>query len=434
MKRLSQGFVIQLTHSPAAVRACIVSIVFTLTLAAHATGLATLHELRLRQSFIVELLARAQFETILNHRILLSNRRCLANPRNTSEECALVRQQMSYFPRVVAEARMSLLLGYQDQVIGRDNFSVLNWGLDDLGTYKDRRWSPATLPEIHSAEAIKSRWEREAEAESSRYHRLTQAQRRRMAGLILRSRRVQRLADYKSLTSTILLLQPFASPTVTTANIRSAVDDLVRRSTRELARLREAAVLAERWVAQARSCAETVDYQLAHPTEAMTYGLMPSCIHTPGALADLIDYRAAVDGIIVEFPGFRRALTTISNERTARQISSAFLLAAPTMALCFLAPPIVSVPVGAIAGGLSLLASQQDYNRVRDRELGRMVDLNQEVDWEELKSAQLGRNLDVLLLPMFGGVHSAGAITRSAPVRSYLSSLARLKQLVLRWP
>ena len=108
------------------------------------------------------------------------------------------------------------------------------------------------------------------------------------------------------------------------------------------------------------------------------------------------------------------------------------MIAVPTLAVCIFAPPMVAVPAGALAGGLSLLQAQNDYNQVRRREISRVINENGDVDWDALKNARLMRNVSVVLLPFFGAGRFIGPFARATAARTYLSGTVRLKRLILR--
>lgn len=399
---------------------------------------STLAELRQRQHFMVELLARVQMQAILNHQMALSIRNCHINPRNNSEECRIVRETMlTPFRQVVADARMFLLLGYRDSVFG-ERYYNLNTGMSDLGTYKDRSWSDATSVETNAASGLLDRWVTQFSGEASRNRRLaTRDQRVRYTYLKVRQMRVQMLEEYKAILSQIVLLQPFTASSVNPTNLRAALDTIVQRGAAELDTLKRAARIAENWMRDPVSCAQTIDYQTRNPSVSGDAGMaLPTplsyCIQTPPQLSALLDYRSIVEGLVTDFPEYQRVARSVESERTARSLGMAAMIAIPTLAVCIFAPPLVAIPAGAVAGGVALLQSQGDYNRVRNREISRVVNEAGDVDWEALKSARLMRNISVVLLPFFGAGRYIGPFARATASRNYLQGSIRLKRLILR--
>ena len=399
----------------------------------------TLQELQMRQAFMVELLARVQMQAILNHQMAISIRNCLVNTRNNSQECQVARESIiTPFQQVVADARMFLLMSYRDSVFG-ENYFRLNTNLANLSTYKDNRWQAASPGEIQVAQRLINEWRKEASGEASRNRNIgsTGPRHNRFVQLKVREKRVHLLEEYKAILSQIVLLQPFTNTAVNPTNLRAALDTIIQNGAAEIETLKRAARYAENWLRDPASCAETVDYQSTHPSVSGDGGMaMPAplayCINTPPALTSLMDYRAIVDGLVTDFPEYQQISRSVTSERTARTLGIAAMIAIPTLAVCIFAPPMVAVPAGALAGGLSLLQAQNDYNQVRRREISRVINENGDVDWDALKNARLMRNVSVVLLPFFGAGRFIGPFARATAARTYLSGTVRLKRLILR--
>ncbi len=397
--------------------------------------LSTLQELKLRQEALLELLGRVQMEAILNHQMSLTIKKCI-NTANRSAECLHTRAEIiEPFKKVVRDSRMFLLGAYRDRVFGEQYFK-LNTSMSNLSTYKETSWSKATAAEITAASGVINKWKREASEEAARMKNVGSkgAKHDRFVALKVRQKRVNLLDAYKEILSQIVILQPFSGTSVTTQNLTSALNTIISRSTKELESLKKAARIAENWMENPESCAETVDYQLSNPMAAGGMGIptFAACINTPSSLASLMDYKGIVDGMEQENPAYKRVFKSVRSERNARSLGIGAMLLIPTLAVCVLAPPLVAVPVGAAAGGLSLLQSQVEYNRVKRREISRVINEKGTVDWEALKSARLSRNISVVLLPFFGGGRYVGPFLKNSSAGKYLLGTAKLKRMILK--
>lgn len=396
-----------------------------LGLSALAHAETILAELTRRQNFMVELLTRIETETILNHEATRSLLNCVSNANNRSERCQAARDTvLAPFPQVVREARVNLALGYRDSVLHpyMGDVYTLNSSLNDLHTYKDVSWSPLTDRERQVIQGVLDGYIRDARAEADRnpkVARQTQAQKERFIRLYVRSKRVAHLEVYKANCSQIVLLQYISGNVVNDQVLRPALTKMLERSAKELETLKAAARAAEFWVKGRRSCAEMMQYKEDHPMmAALMSGGQPEmgidpCFQAPTALLRLVDYKAAIDGMLVDNPRWQQTLSDFQLERTVRTIETVVLTGVPFLAVCILAPPLVAIPAGAAAGGLALLQSQNEYNQVRRRELSVVVNVAGNVDWQALKDARLNRNISIALLPFFGAGRYVGAGART---------------------
>lgn len=397
--------------------------------------LSTLQELKLRQEALLELLGRVQMEAILNHQMSLTIKKCI-NTANRSAECLHTRAEIiEPFKKVVRDSRMFLLGGYRDKVFG-EQFYKLNTSMNNLSTYKETSWAKATPTEITAATNVINKWKREAseEAASKKNVGARGAKHDRFVALKVRQKRVRLLDAYKEILSQIVILQPFSGTTVTNQNLTAALNLIISRSTKELESLKKAARAAENWMENPESCAETVDYQLSNPMAAGGMGMpaIAACVYTPTSLASLMDYKGIVEGLEQENPAYQKVFKSVRSERTARSLGIGAMILIPTLAVCIFAPPLVAVPAGAAAGGLSLLQSQAEYNRVKRREISRVINERGTVDWEALKSARLSRNISIVLLPFFGGGRYVGPFLKNSAAGKYLLGTSKLKRMILK--
>lgn len=397
--------------------------------------LSTLQELKLRQEALLELLARVQMEAILNHQMSLTIKKCI-NAANRSAECVHTRAEIiEPFKKVVRDARIFLLGAYRDRVFGEQYFK-LNSSMNNLSTYKEKSWTKATTTEITAATNVINKWKREASEEAATKKNVGArgAKHDRFVALKVREKRVKLLDAYKEILSQIVILQPFTATAVTNQNLSAALDLIISRSTKELESLKKAARAAENWMENPESCAETIDYQMSNPMLAGGMGIptYAACINTPTSLAALMDYKGIVDGMEQEHPDFQRVFKSVRSERNARALGIGAMLLIPTLAVCVLAPPLVAVPAGAAAGGLALVQSQVEYNRVKRREISRVINERGTVDWDALKTARLSRNISIVLLPFFGGGRYVGPFLKNSSAGKYLLGTSKLKRMILK--
>lgn len=374
-------------------------------------------------------------EAILNHQMSLTIKKCLS-PANRTAECIHTRAEIiEPFKKVVRDARMFLLASYRDKIFG-EQFFRLNSSLGNLSTYKETAWKKATPQEVQAATNLINKWKREASEEAARMKNVGSrgAKHDRFVGLKVREKRVTLLNSYKEILSQIIILQPFSDATATNQNITSALNLIISRSDKELETLKKAARSAENWMENPESCAETIDYQMSNPSLSGGMGIpvYAACINTPTSLASLMDYKGIVEGMEQENPAFKRVFKSVRSERTARSLGIGAMILIPTLAVCILAPPLVAVPAGAAVGGLSLLQSQADYNRVKRREISRVINERGNADWDALKSARLSRNISIVLLPFFGGGRYVGPFLRNSSAGKYLLGTAKLKRMILK--
>lgn len=402
--------------------------VFILTLSMTAVAAeSTLQELTKRQNFLTEVLIRVQTEAILNHEAVKRIVGCMNRTKKTPD-CEIARAQvLAPFPQIVSEARLHLAMGYRDGLFA-GGFSRINSKLSPLGTYKDIKWEPLTAKEEAVATTLMNRYVAAARAEASKNPKIGQsgAKHERFVNLAVREKRLNHLNVYKNLISHIVLLQYMRDERVNDSTLREAFARLLDRSTKEINTLSKAAVSAENWVKSRVSCAETIDYQLNNPSP---YGGMSYCINTPSSLLSLLDYKAAIDGVILENPSYSKTLKNLQSERTGRSILTAAMIGLPTLAICVLAPPLVAIPVGAASGGLALLDAQNEYNKIRRRELSTVINASGAVDWNALKGGRMARNISVALVPFFGAGKYVSPIMKSAtkPAGKYISGMMKLK-------
>jgi hypothetical protein len=390
---------------------------------------STLQELTERQNFLTELLVRIQTETILNHE---SNSRITAcqNKNNRSADCEIARNQVfAPFPEVVNQARLHLALGYRDGFFG-GSFTKLNSGLGPLGTYKDVSWEKLTANEEKIAQAVMDKYIAEGRTEARKNPKVGSvgSKHERFVQLYVRTKRMAHLQLYKDLLSQIVLLQYMSDERVNSQTLGNAFAKLMERSRKEVNQLSRTARIAENWIKTRNSCAETIDYQLRNPSVHGGILSMSYCIQTPSALLSLLDYKGAVDGLVMDYPQFAKVAKSLRSEKTARAIVTGAFIVLPTLAVCILAPPMIAVTAGAAAGGLSLLLEHNNYNQIRRRELSKVVNPEANVDWEALKMGRLSRNISAVLLPFFGaGKYISPMFKSGAPAARYMIGLTKFK-------
>ncbi len=395
----------------------------------HLAAKSTLQELTERQNFLAELLVRIQTETVLNHEANKRMTSCLSGVRK-SPDCQIARTQVfEQFPEVVREARLHLAMGYRDGVFSGGFFKV-NSRLHALGTYKDIKWFRLTPQEDKVAHSLMDRYIREARAEAAKNPKIGSSgpKYERFLGLAVRKRRVAHLQLYKDLISQIILLQYVQEDQVNKQILGDAFGSLMDRSTKELNTISKAARIAEGWIQERRDCAETVDYQMRNPSGSPIF-MIAACIQTPPELLSLLDYRAAVEGLLIDYPQFEKVVESFHTERKARAILTVSLVALPTLVISTMAPPLIAISANVAAGGLALLTEQNNYNKIRRRELSKVVNPTGNVDWEALKNGRLSRNISAALIPFVGAGKYVSPLLKNAtsPAARYITGMVKFK-------
>ena len=394
---------------------------------------STAQDLADRQALLVNVLMRVQTEAALNQeatRLILS---CLENSKNS--QCPLIRSSiLEPFPQVVRDARLHLSLGFRDGLL-QGGMTTLNSRLWALGTYKDVWWEALSNEEEKIAQIVLDRSIQRANEKADKKFSANDPRHDRLVKLSIRHDRQNHLKVYKGLLSQIIFLQYVKGPKITSADMKAALLKMLDRSKKELAMLAKAASAAELWIKRSKACVLEVQYSesFAGMMMADASNPIPECLKTPASLLRLLDYQGFVQGFVFENSQYESVLNQLSSERQARTISNLLTFGLPVVAISFLAPPLVAIPVGGLAGGVGFLIAQNDYNQVRRRELSMVINPAGNVDWAALKEARLMKNVSLFMVPFFGAGSSVTKATKlSAPVARMMSGMSKIKASVLR--
>jgi hypothetical protein len=242
---------------------------------------------------------------------------------------------------------------------------------------------------------------------------------------LVRMQRKAHFAAYRFWMSRMPVVQWIDRANPSRVEIVRALVKVRDNSIREIAELKKRSDVLRRWIGDSANCAGFTDTYMQNPAIMGADGSLPPCLLTPSSLFALLDYSSLVKNVVsysAQGKIFENALmaSTYKNLNSERSLHEASVLLGwglPTLAICFLAPPLVAVPaalgggvaisvpgalitggVGLLTSGVEYLSTERDLNLARARELS-TISRDTGIDLASLRSAENDRNFSVLFAP-----------------------------------
>lgn len=134
--------------------------------------------------------------------------------------------------------------------------------------------------------------------------------------------------------------------------------------------------------------------------------------HNPNPLSskplDLLQYRTILEEILNEEPRFCGLATSLVYTRENLQLGNALIYSLPLMAASFFVGPTAGLALGIASGADAVLESQLALKEIERRTLSNFTGNKNSDELQELRNAELSRNMSIVFMPAGSGLTAMG--------------------------